>query len=100
MQGRMSVFFSLSCGYCFNFALCHLGIAIAKDEGKYKGCKPLEVDEMQFKDVYAGWRAGEITATAAMKEPGLKPNVILSARKRNEPVTAHNHKEEMRETVS
>ena len=52
------------------------GIAIAKDEGKYKGRKPLEVDETQLKDVCAKWRAGEITATAAMKEVGLKPNTF------------------------
>lgn len=52
------------------------GIAIAKDEGKYKGRKPLEIDEEQFKDVCAKWRAGEVTATAAMKEVGLKPNTF------------------------
>lgn len=52
------------------------GIAIAKDEGKYKGRKPLEIDEEQFKDVCTRWRAGEVTATAAMKEVGLKPNTF------------------------
>ena len=52
------------------------GIAIAKDEGKYKGRKPLEIDEEHFKDVCARWRAGEVTATAAMKEVGLKPNTF------------------------
>ena len=52
------------------------GIAIAKDAGKYKGRKPLEVDEMQFKDACKRWRAGEITATAAMQEVGLKPNTF------------------------
>ena len=52
------------------------GIAIAKDEGKYKGRKPLEIDEEQFKDVCARWRAGEVTATAAMKEVGLKPTTF------------------------
>ena len=52
------------------------GIAIAKDAGKYKGRKPLEVDETQFKDACKRWRAGEITATAAMQEVGLKPNTF------------------------
>ena len=52
------------------------GIAIAKDAGKYKGRKPLEVDEVQFKDACKRWRAGEITATAAMQEVGLKPNTF------------------------
>ena len=52
------------------------GIEIAKSEGKYKGRKPLEVDEAQFKDTCRRWRAGEITATAAMQEVGLKPNTF------------------------
>lgn len=52
------------------------GIEIAKGAGKYKGRKPLEVDERQFKQVCARWRAGEITATDAMKETGLKANTF------------------------
>jgi len=52
------------------------GIEIAKAEGKYKGRKPVEVNIEQFKEVCARWRAGEITATAAMKELGLKSNTF------------------------
>lgn len=52
------------------------GIEIAKSEGKYKGRKPVEIDEAKFKAVCARWRAGEITATAAMQEVGLKPNTF------------------------
>lgn len=52
------------------------GIEIAKTEGKYKGRKPVAVDEAKFRAVCARWRAGEITATAAMKEVGLKPNTF------------------------
>ena len=52
------------------------GIEIAKAEGKYKGRKPVEVNTEQFKAVCARWRAGEITATAAMKELNLKPNTF------------------------
>ena len=52
------------------------GIEIAKSEGKYKGRKPVDVDENKFKAVCARWRAGEITATAAMQEIGLKPNTF------------------------
>ncbi len=52
------------------------GIEIAKSEGKYKGRKPVEVDEEQFKKICREWRAGKITATAAMKELGLKPNTF------------------------
>ncbi len=52
------------------------GIEIAKSEGKYKGRKPLEVDEAQFRTLCNRWRDGEITATAAMNELGLKPNTF------------------------
>lgn len=52
------------------------GIEIAKSEGKYKGRKPVEVDAARFKTVCKRWRAGEITATAAMQEVGLKPNTF------------------------
>ena len=52
------------------------GIAIAKAEGKYKGRKPVAVDEEQFKAVCKRWRNGEITAVSAMKEVGLKPNTF------------------------
>jgi DNA invertase Pin-like site-specific DNA recombinase len=52
------------------------GIEIAKAEGKYKGRKPVAVDEAKFRTVCARWRAGDISATAAMKELDLKPNTF------------------------
>lgn len=52
------------------------GIEIAKAEGKYKGRQPVEVNEAHLRAACARWRAGEITATAAMKEVGLKPNTF------------------------
>ena len=52
------------------------GIEIAKAEGKYKGRHPVAVDETKFRAVCARWRAGEITATAAMKALELKPNTF------------------------
>ena len=52
------------------------GIEIAKAEGKYKGRKPVAINEAKFRAVCARWRAGEITATAAMQEVGLKPNTF------------------------
>lgn len=52
------------------------GIEIAKAEGKYTGRKRLDFDEKQFRAACARWRAGEITATAAMKEVGMKPNTF------------------------
>ena len=52
------------------------GIKIAKSDGKYKGRKPVDVDEKLFRTVCKKWRNGEMTATAAMKEVGLKPNTF------------------------
>ncbi len=52
------------------------GIEIAKSEGKYKGRKPIDYDTTKFKALCKRWREGEITATAAMNEIGLKPNTF------------------------
>ena len=41
------------------------GIAIAKEQGKYEGRKPIEVPE--FEQVTAKWRSGAITAAEAMR---------------------------------
>ncbi len=41
------------------------GIAIAKEQGKYKGRKPVVVPE--FEQVTAKWRSGAITAAEAMR---------------------------------
>lgn len=41
------------------------GIAIAKQEGKYKGRKPIERPELNV--VVASWKRGEITAVEAMR---------------------------------
>lgn len=52
------------------------GIAIAKANGVYKGKQPIKIDEKHFRTVCKKWRDGELTATAAMKELGLKPNTF------------------------
>lgn len=52
------------------------GIAIAKAQGKYKGRKPIEIDENRFRAVCSKWRRGEVTAVKAMKELGLKANTF------------------------
>ena len=52
------------------------GIALAKQQGKYAGRAPIGIDEEKFRAVCALWRGGEITATAAMKRMGLKPNTF------------------------
>ena len=50
------------------------GIEIAKAAGKYKGRKPIPVDEDLFQAECAKWRAGEQTATAVMRKLDIKPN--------------------------
>lgn len=52
------------------------GIAIAKAQGKYKGRKPIEIDENRFRAICSKWRHGEITAVEAMRELGLKANTF------------------------
>lgn len=50
------------------------GIEIAKTEGKYKGRKPIPVDEVQLRTECAKWRAGEQTARETMQKLDIKPN--------------------------
>lgn len=52
------------------------GIAIAKQEGKYKGRKPIAVDKETFKSELRAWKEGKQTATQAMKNLSLKPNTF------------------------
>lgn len=50
------------------------GIEIAKASGKYKGRKPIPVDEEILRAECAKWRAGEQTAVAVMRKLDIKPN--------------------------
>lgn len=43
------------------------GIAIARAEGKYKGRKPIEIDQNEFNIVYNDWKSGKIKAVEAME---------------------------------
>lgn len=52
------------------------GIEIAKKEGKYKGRKPIEVNDTLFESLYKDWKKGNVTATKAMKALELKPNTF------------------------
>ncbi len=52
------------------------GIAIAKEQGKYKGRKPIVVEQKQFAQIYSLWKADEITARQAMQQLNLKPNTF------------------------
>lgn len=49
------------------------GIEIAKQQGKYTGRKPIEVDEREFTEQYRLWKAGETQPKYMMKRLGLKP---------------------------
>ncbi|EDT75437.1 recombinase family protein [Clostridium butyricum] len=52
------------------------GIAIAKQEGKYKGRKPIEFDKDKFNILYERWKKEDITATEFMKQINLKPTTF------------------------
>lgn len=52
------------------------GIAAAKAEGKYKGRKPIAVDEELLKDIHTKWYKNEVTSTHAMKVLGLSRNTF------------------------
>ena len=51
------------------------GLAIAKTKGKYTGRKPRPLPD-HFERVVARWQAGEITATEAMRQTGLRANTF------------------------
>ena len=48
------------------------GIAIAKEQGKYKGRKPKDIDVEKFEKLYGEVKRKERTATFAMKQLGVK----------------------------
>ncbi len=50
------------------------GIAIAKENGIYKGRKPIDCPELEA--IVGQWRRGEITAVEAMKRLNLKPRTF------------------------
>ena len=50
------------------------GIAIAKQQGKYKGRKPIPFNEDRFRAECKKWRSGEQTAVATMKKLDIKRN--------------------------
>ena len=50
------------------------GIAVAKQNGVYKGRKPIE--HPKFNEVVSLWRKGDITAVEAMKQLNMKPSTF------------------------
>ena len=61
------------------------GIAIAKENGIYKGRKP--IIRTEFETVVKVWKAGEITATEAMKKLNLKPSTFYRKVKKYEDIS-------------
>ncbi|MDD6488227.1 MAG: recombinase family protein [Clostridia bacterium] len=68
------------------------GIAEAKKQGKYKGRKPIKVDNEQFKAIYKRWKNGEITARQAMAELNLKPDTFYRRVKKYEQANTKDNK--------
>ncbi len=56
------------------------GIAIAKEQGKYKGRKPIAHPD--FDRVVSRWRSGDITAVEAMRRLDMKPSTFYRKAKR------------------
>ena len=52
------------------------GIAIAKEQGLYKGKPKMEIDVERFRAVVGEWREGKTTAVEAMEKLNLKPNTF------------------------
>ena len=50
------------------------GIAVAKQNGVYKGRKPIE--HPRFNQTVTLWREGKITAVEAMKRLNMKPSTF------------------------
>jgi DNA invertase Pin-like site-specific DNA recombinase len=59
------------------------GIAIAKQQGKYKGRKPIQNPD--FDKVVTKWRGGEITATEAMRRLNMKSTTFYRKVKERRP---------------
>jgi len=57
------------------------GIAIAKDNGVYKGRKPIQPPELE--KVIVKWRHGEITAAEAMRQLGMSKSTFYRRVKRH-----------------
>lgn len=52
------------------------GIAIAKANGKYKGRKPIAVNEQLWAELYPKWLADKITAVEFMNTLGIKKSTF------------------------
>ena len=76
------------------------GIERAKAEGRYKGRKPIAVDEGLFDSVVALWQGGQITAREAMARLDLKPNTFYRRIKEMEEMKMKDYKKVEQEIKS
>ena len=75
------------------FARRRDGVERAKAEGRYKGRKPIAVDEGLFDSVVALWQSGQITAREAMARLDLKPNTFYRRIKEMEDLKMKDYKQ-------
>ncbi|MBR0040264.1 MAG: recombinase family protein [Oscillospiraceae bacterium] len=73
------------------------GVERAKEEGRYKGRKPIAVDEGLFDSVVALWQSGQITAREAMARLDLKPNTFYRRIKEMEDLKMKDYKKVQQE---
>lgn len=52
------------------------GIAIAKEQGKYKGRKPIDINKDLFDDIYKKWSDGSITGVEATKRLNISKSTF------------------------
>lgn len=52
------------------------GIAVAKSQGKYKGRKPIAVDEQLWTELFPLWKKGKISATEFMRRIGISKSTF------------------------
>ena len=52
------------------------GIELAKKAGKYKGRKPIEIDEKLFEELYRQWKNGDTQPKYMIKKLGLSRNTF------------------------
>jgi len=79
----------------------------APQEAKYRGRKPIEIDDAVFDEIVALWKEGKMTARQAMTHLNLKPNTFYRrVKERTDNMNTENLKEaakalkkEMRDTA-
>lgn len=60
------------------------GIAIAKAKGKYKGRKPISLDQYEFENLYKQWKIGDITQNYMIKKLNISRSKLYKTIKQYE----------------